>query len=241
MPGGKVFLVGAGPGDPELLTIKGLRCLRLAEVLLYDALTNAALLKETPEGCEKVYVGKRAGVPHASQEEINALLIEKARAGRAVVRLKGGDPFVFGRGGEEAQALQAAGVVFELVPGVTSAIAVPACAGIPVTFRGLSSHVTIVSGHLDRSTGPGATDWELLASIGGTLVILMGVRDRQEIAQRLIAGGCTPDTPVAAVQWGTWPEQVTVRTTLEAMVDVNLVSPSTIVVGEVAGLDLSGG
>jgi len=173
------------------------------------------------------------------QDTINAVLVDRGRAGRRVVRLKGGDPFVFGRGGEEAEALAAAGIPFEVVPGITSAVAAPAYAGIPVTHRGLSTHFTVVTGHEDPAKGRSDTDWKSLARAGGTLVILMGAGHAAEIGKRLVRGGRAPDTPVAAVRWGTRPEQRTVRGTLATIGEMGIASPSAIVVGRVAALDLA--
>jgi len=232
-----VALVGAGPGDPGLLTVRGAELLAAADVVLYDSLAEESLLDLAPPRAERRFVGKRPGAP-MPQDEINALLIAHARAGRRVVRLKGGDPFVFGRGGEEAEALAAAGVAFEVVPGVTSAVAVPAYAGIPVTHRGVSTSFTVVTGH-SRHAVDAETNWEALAQAGGTIVVLMGVAHRGEIAKRLMAGGLPPDTPVAAVCWGTRPEQRTARTTLEALGGTELEPPAVIVIGAVAGLDLT--
>ncbi len=234
-----MFLVGAGPGDPGLLTVKGLRCIQQAEVIFYDDLANSDLLGEAPDVCEMVYVGKRAGFRARSQEETCALLVEHARSGKIVVRLKGGDPFVFGRGGEEADTLQMAEVPFEVVPGITSAIAAPAYAGIPVTHRGVSTHVTIVTGHEDPEKGRSDIDWTALARTGGTLVVLMGAGGRAEIARKLIAGGRPPDTPIAAVRWGTRPTQVTVRGRLDELGELEIAAPSAIVIGGVAALDFS--
>jgi len=228
-----VFLVGAGPGDPGLLTQRGAALLGVADVVLYDSLAEVSLLELAPPGAELVFVGKRPGAP-MPQEEINDLLISHGRAGRRVVRLKGGDPFVFGRGGEEAQALAEAGVPFEIVPGVSSAIAVPAYAGIPVTHRGLSTSFTVVTGH-SRHAVDTETNWEALAAAGGTIVILMGVAHRAEIAARLIAAGLPGTTPVAAVHWGTRPEQRTTRTTLAELGGATLEPPVTIVIGAVGG------
>lgn len=233
-----VYLVGAGPGDPGLITARGLELLHGAEVVVYDRLASSALVDAVPESAVRIDVGKRPGEAPVEQDEINAILIEHGRAGARVVRLKGGDPFVFGRGGEEAEALADAGVPFEVVPGVTSAVAAPAYAGIPVTHRGLSTHFTVVTGHEDPSKGRTDVDWEALARAGGTLVILMGVGNLDEIAKRLVAGGLSDETPVAAVQWGTRPEQRTVRATLGTITAAGVSSPSAIVVGEVAGLDL---
>ncbi|HEY2428891.1 MAG TPA: uroporphyrinogen-III C-methyltransferase [Acidimicrobiales bacterium] len=231
-----VHLVGAGPGDPGLVTVRGAELLRRADVVLYDSLAEASLLDLAPVGAERVFVGKRPGAP-VPQDEINDLLVRHGRAGSTVVRLKGGDPFVFGRGGEEALALIRAGVAFEVVPGISSAVAVPAYAGIPVTHRGLATSVTVVTGH-SRHAVDTETNWEALAAVGGTIVVLMGVTHRARIAERLIAGGLAPGTPVAAVRWGTRPEQRTIRTTLAGLGASPLEPPVTIVVGAVAELDL---
>jgi len=237
-----VFLVGAGPGDPGLLTRRGAELLGAADVVVYDRLASVRLLDLAPASAERLDVGKAPGGAAMSQDAINGLLVEHGRAGRAVVRLKGGDPFVFGRGGEEAEALLAAGVPFEVVPGVTSAIAAPAYAGIPVTHRGISTHVTIVTGHEDptkaTAAGTTGTDWEALARAGGTIVVLMGAGNLADIAARLITGGLPPGTPVAAVRWGTRPEQQTVRTTLAGAGTAAIEAPSAIVIGPVAALDL---
>ena len=233
-----VYLVGAGPGDPGLLTRRGADLLALAEVVVYDRLASPALLDLAPSVAERIDVGKAPGRAAMTQEEINAVLVERGLTGREVVRLKGGDPFVFGRGGEEAEALIAAGIPFEVVPGVTSAIAAPAYAGIPVTHRGLSTHVTIVTGHEDPAKGSTDTDWDALARVGGTLVVLMGAGNLPEITRRLVEAGRSPDTPVAAVRWGTRPEQRTTRGTLGTITSLGVESPSAIVVGAVAGLDL---
>ena len=232
-----VALVGAGPGDPGLLTRRGAELLAAADIVLYDSLAEISLLDLAPVAATRHFVGKRPGAP-MPQQEINDLLVHHGRAGRRVVRLKGGDPFVFGRGGEEAEALAAAGVAFEVVPGVTSAVAVPAYAGIPVTHRGLATSFTVVTGH-SRHAVDVETDWESLARAGGTIVVLMGVAHRAEIAARLMAGGLAPDTPVAAVHWGTRPDQTTTRTTLVALEHTTLEPPAVIVVGPVAGLDLA--
>jgi uroporphyrinogen III methyltransferase/synthase len=235
-----VHLVGAGPGDPGLLTVRALDVLRRADLVVYDRLSQESLLDLAPPGAERIDVGKAPGHVRLSQEDINALLVERGRRGEAVVRLKGGDPFVFARGGEEAAALAAAGVPFEVVPGITSAIAVPAYAGIPVTLRHSSTSVTIVTGHEDPAAGEnGTVDWSAVARVGGTIVILMGVARIGRIAEALMAGGRSPDTPVAAVQWGTRPEQRTVRGTLATIGTAALGTPSTIVVGDVAACDLA--
>jgi uroporphyrinogen III methyltransferase / synthase len=236
---GTVYLVGAGPGDPGLLTLRGAEILARADVVVHDRLTDANLLSLAPAEAERVDVGKQPD-DRGDQEAINQLLVERAREGKRVVRLKGGDPFVFGRGGEEALFLRSKGVAFEVVPGVTSAVAVPAYAGVPVTHRGLVTSFTVVAGH-SRSVGPsagGGTNWEALAQAGGTIVVLMGAAHRRQIAERLMAGGLPARTPVVAVQWGTEPEQATVRTDLGHLAAISLGPPVTIVIGEVAGLDL---
>jgi uroporphyrinogen III methyltransferase/synthase len=206
---------------------------------VYDRLASSALLDLAPASAARIDVGKAPGRAAMTQDEINAVLVEHGRAGKHVVRLKGGDPFVFGRGGEEADACIAGGVAFEVVPGVTSAIAAPAYAGIPVTHRGVSTHVTIVTGHEDPAKGTTDTDWDALARAGGTLVILMGAGRISEIAKVLIAGGRRDDTPVAAVRWGTRPEQRTVRATLGTITELEIEPPSAIVVGDVAALDFA--
>ena len=223
-----VYLVGAGPGDPGLLTVKGKEIIERADVVVFDRLSASAIVDMAPEGAEKINVGKAPG-GSSSQGDINALLVEKGKLGLTVVRLKGGDPFVFGRGGEECAALAEAGVPFEVVPGVTSAVAVPAYAGVPLTHRGISSSVTIVTGHDDDDT-PGAADWPAVATMGkagGTIVVLMGAAERAEIAQKLRDGGMAADTAVTAVTWGTRPEQTVVRTTLGELGDVEVKSPVT--------------
>jgi len=234
-----VWLVGAGPGDPGLLTLRGAEVLRAAEVVVHDRLANPALLDLAPPDALRISVGKAPGNVEMDQDGINAVLVEHGASGKRVVRLKGGDPFVFGRGGEEAEALMAAGVAFEVVPGITSAIAAAAYGGIPVTHRGLSTHVTIVTGHEDPAKGRTDVDWEALARAGGTLVILMGASRLADIADRLIAGGRAPETPVAAVRNGTRADQRTVRATLATIADAGVRAPSAIVVGAVAALDLA--
>jgi uroporphyrinogen III methyltransferase/synthase len=233
-----VYLVGAGPGDPGLLTVRGAELLAKADVVVHDRLASPRLLDLAPRSAERIDVGKAPGRVAMSQADIDRLLVERGRDGATVVRLKGGDPFVFGRGGEEAEALIAAGVRFEVVPGVTSAIAAPAYAGIPVTHRGLSTHVTIVTGHEDPTKTTSDTDWDALARAGGTLVVLMGAGRVAEVARLLIAGGRAPQTPVAAVRWGTHPHQRTIRGTLATIAAEAVEAPSAIVVGAVAALDL---
>ena len=235
---GTVYLVGAGPGDPDLITRKGLRCLRLADVVVYDRLVSPELLDEAPLGAERIFVGKQPGCHAITQEQISALLIHYARLRYAVVRLKGGDPFVFGRGGEEALALSTAGIPFEVVPGVSSAIAVPAYAGIPITQREYAGAVTIVTGHEQQDSS--AVNWDALAQTGGTLVILMGVELLPQITQRLLDGGLAPDTPAAVIQQGTLPQQRAIKGTLtniaERAGEARISSPAIIVIGAVVAL-----
>jgi len=234
-----VYLVGAGPGDPGLLTVRGAEVLARADVVVYDRLSVEALLDLAPAHAERISVGKAPGRVTMTQAQINELLVARGREGGTVVRLKGGDPFVFARGGEEAAALAAAGVDFEVVPGITSAIAVPAYAGIPVTLRHSSTSFTVVTGHEDPSVGEdGTVDWDAVARVGGTIVILMGVARIRRIAERLVAAGRSPDTPAAAIRWGTRPQQHTIRATLGTIADQPLESPSVIVIGDVAGVDL---
>lgn len=233
---GKVYLVGAGPGDPDLLTLKGKRCLENAEVILYDHLVNEALLSYAAPGAELIYSGKEAGNHCIPQREIEGLMIRGAREGKVVVRLKGGDPFIFGRGGEEAEALKRAGIPFEMVPGVSSAIAAPAYAGIPLTHRGYASSMAIVTGHR-ACGGKGDVKWEKLAQAVDTLVILMGLGNLRENMKRLMEGGCDPERPVALVRWGTRPFQQTLVGTVGTIADLAKKSsfqlPAVIVVGEV--------
>jgi uroporphyrin-III C-methyltransferase len=232
-----VALIGAGPGDPGLLTRRGAELLSRAEVVVHDRLIGSELLDLAPSGAERIDVGKAPG-GSAHQSEINDRLVQLGRAGLRVVRLKGGDPFVFGRGGEEAEALRAAGVPYEVVPGVSSAFAAPAAAGIPVTHRGLASSVTVVTGHDGDASGHAGVDWDALGRADGTLVVLMGIGARATIADRLMAGGRSADTPVAVVHWGTTGRQRVVRSTLDGLAAIDLPAPATIVIGPVAGLDL---
>ena len=234
-----VYLVGAGPGDPALLTLRGAEVLASADVVVYDRLSVISLLDLAPAYAERISVGKQPGGPRTSQAEINALLVARGRAGQQVVRLKGGDPFVFARGGEEAAALAAAGIAFEVVPGITSAVAVPAYAGIPVTMRYSSTSFTVVTGHEDPAKGEGSVNWEAVAALGGTVVVLMGAARCRSICDRMIAAGMAPDTPAAAVQWGTRPSQRTLRATLATLADLEPQPPATIVIGEVAAADLA--
>lgn len=234
---GIVYLVGAGPGDPELITVRGLRCLRRADVVIYDRLVNAALLDEVPPWAELIFAGKAPGMHALRQEEINAVMIERAQAGRVVVRLKGGDPFVFGRGGEEVQALAQAGISFEVVPGVTSAIGVPARAGIPVTHRGVSGAFAVVTAH--RAADHDDVNWAALAAID-TLVVLMGVKRLPQVVAMLIRHGRSPGTPVAIIEGGTEPGERVVTATLGDIAEraalAGVRPPATIVIGDVVRL-----
>ena len=233
---GRVYLVGAGPGDPDLITLKGKRCLEAADVILYDELANAELLGYAARDAELIYVGKKAGAHCADQREIESLLIRKAREGKTVVRLKGGDPFVFGRGGEEAEALSAAGIPYEIVPGVSSALAAPAYAGIPVTHRSWASSVAIVTGH-KAANGGSEVKWRELARSVDTIVILMGLQNLREIMRQLLKGGCEPGRPVALIQSGTRPSQRTLVGSVATIADLvegaGFKSPTLIVVGKV--------
>jgi uroporphyrinogen III methyltransferase/synthase len=237
---GKVYLVGAGPGDPELVTVKGIECLKRADVIVYDHLASAKLLKHARHDAETIYVGKEQGSHILPQDEMNKLLVEKAKEGSIVVRLKGGHPFIFGRGGEEAEALVAEQIPFEVVPGITSAIAAPSYAGIPLTHRKYSASVGIVTGHEDPAKPHSTVDWQKLATGVGTLVILMGVKNLPKITKELLAGGRDPKTPVALVRWGTTPKQTTVVGTLETIAEkaaqAQIKPPVAIVVGEVVRL-----
>ena len=235
---GIVFLVGAGPGDPGLITVKGLARLREADVVVYDALSSPRLLREARADAELISVGKRGGCQTMKQEEINALLVSKAKEGKRVCRLKGGDPFVFGRGGEEALELVAAGIPFEVVPGITAGIAAPAYAGIPVTHRDATSSLAFITGHEDPTKESSALAWDKLATGIGTLVVYMGVKNLPHIVERLVSNGRSPQTPAAVVQWGTVPKQ---RTALGTLADIaaraaGMEAPAILVVGEVAGL-----
>jgi uroporphyrinogen III methyltransferase/synthase len=236
---GKVFFVGAGPGEPDLITLRGKQLIDSADAVVYDALANSALLppgaRETGRP-ELYYVGKRGGARDSvSQHEINELLVRLAREGKRVVRLKGGDPFVFGRGSEEAQSMNDSSIEFEIVPGITAGIAAPMYAGIPVTHRGLSTSVTFVTGHEDPAKPHTQTNWSALAKSGGTIVLYMGVKTLSAITRALIDGGMPPEVPAAAIQWGTHPKQRTVVATLETIADKavekNIASPSIIIIG----------
>ena len=234
-PGGKVYLVGAGPGDPGLLTLKGARLVSEAEVIVYDRLISPQILGSLPASAERVYVGKSPQAHTLRQEQINALLVDRAKAGKIVVRLKGGDPFVFGRGGEEALALAEAGIPFEIVPGVTAAIAAAATSGIPVTHRGLASQVAFITGHEDPTKPGSDLDWDLLARWRGTLAFYMGLEQLPAISGELIRNGMDPQTPAAAIQEAATPRQRTVTATLgriaEAAGKAGLVPPTLVIVG----------
>ena len=237
---GKVYLIGAGPGDPGLITVKGLRSLEEADVVVYDRLIGSGLLEKSREGAELVYVGKGPDSRAMEQDDINTCLVDRANKGKIVARLKGGDPFIFGRGGEEAQALAQAGVPFEVVPGVTSAIAAPAYAGIPLTHRDIASSFTVVTGSEDPSKADTSVQWDRLAHAGGTLVVLMGWAALEGIIGRLLREGMAPTTPVALVQWGTEPHQVTVTGNLENILEkaseAGLSPPVVVIVGDVVDL-----
>jgi uroporphyrinogen III methyltransferase/synthase len=235
---GIVYLVGAGPGDPGLMTARSLALIAAADAIFYDRLIPPGALTGAREDAELVYVGKQPGVPSVPQDEIGTRLIEAARVGKSVVRLKGGDPFVFGRGGEEGEALRAAGIEFEVVPGVTAGVAATAYAGIPVTHRDDASAVAFVTGHEDPEKAESALDWDALAGFPGTLVFYMGVKRLGENAAALIAGGRDPEEPAAAIERGTWPGQRTVGATLgtiaAAVEREGVKAPALIVVGAVA-------
>jgi uroporphyrinogen III methyltransferase/synthase len=231
-----VYLVGAGPGDPGLLTVRGRELVERCDAIVYDRLADPRIVALAPESAERIYAGKRPGEHAMSQDRLNEVLVELGGRLATVVRLKGGDPFVFGRGGEEALALEAAGIPFEVVPGVSSAYAVPAYAGIPVTQRGMAAQVTFVTGHEDPLKPESSLDWSSLAATPGTLVFLMGVGALEENARRLIAHGMSADTPAAVISHGTRPDQHTVTAPLAAIAEAaaGLPAPAITVVGEVA-------
>jgi uroporphyrinogen III methyltransferase/synthase len=239
MDRGKVFLVGAGPGDPKLLTIKAFELLKEADVVIYDRLVSESILKLVPKNAEKIYVGKSSKKHELTQEKITELLIEKALEGKKVVRLKGGDPFLFGRGGEEAEALVEQGIAFEVVPGVTSAIAAPAYAGIPLTHRDYASSVAIVTGHRAENAAR-SVNWADIAGSVDTIVILMGVGELEVTAKQLVDGGLNPNTPVALIEWGTLKQQRIltgkIGTIAEEAEKKNVKPPAVIVIGEVVNL-----
>jgi uroporphyrinogen III methyltransferase/synthase len=237
---GVVYLVGAGPGDIGLFTVKGLRCLQKAEVVIYDFHLNAQILNFISHDAEFIYAGKRGGHHTMTQDEINAAIVQKAKEGKIVCRLKGGDPFVFGRGGEEAQALAREGIRFEVVPGVSSSVAAPAYAGIPLTHRLYSSSFAVIPGYEDTTKEESAIDWKKLATGVGTLVFLMAVRNIDVLTEKLIENGRRPDTPVAVIRWGTRPDQKTLVSTLKdiaALVrEKEIRPPAVMVVGDVVKL-----
>lgn len=236
---GIVYIIGAGPGDPGLITVKGLQCLSRADVVIYDYLAGSELLGCVRRDARLIYAGKKGGDHTLPQEEINRLIVEEAEQGRSVARLKGGDPFIFGRGGEEAEILVKEGIPFEVIPGITSAIAVPAYAGIPLTHRGYTSTVAIVTGHEDPTKEASDIDWKALAAMG-TTVFLMGVKNLPSIVENLVQNGRNPQTPAALIRWGTTPDQKTAAGTLADIVEIaeksRITPPAVLVVGEVAGL-----
>jgi uroporphyrin-III C-methyltransferase len=237
---GKVYLVGSGPGDPELLTLKARRLIDSADVVVYDQLPGKMILDSIPAGTEKIDAGKHAGDHTLRQDEINKVIIGKAREGKNVVRLKGGDPYMFGRGGEEAQELIEAGIEFEIVPGITSAIAVPAYAGIPVTHRDHASMVTFITGHEDPTKDESALDWGTLAKFDGTIVVFMGVKMLERNVSELIKNGKDPQTPVALIERGTRPDQRVTIGVLENIASIakekNVKAPAITVIGTVVKL-----
>jgi uroporphyrin-III C-methyltransferase len=236
---GKVYLVGAGPGDPQLLTIKAVKTLKEANVVIYDRLVGEEILCLAPENAEKIYVGKRTGKHEVPQDKITELIIEKAKEGGKIVRLKGGDPFIFGRGGEEAEALVAEGIEFEIVPGVSSAVVAPMYAGIPLTHRDFAASVAIVTGHR-AGDAEKTIDWVKIANAVDTMVILMGVESLEGIVGKLLKGGISANKPVAMVESGTYLKQRTLIATLGTIVKEakakQIKPPSVIVIGEVANL-----
>ena len=237
---GIVYLVGAGPGDIGLLTVKGMRCLQKAEVVIYDFHLNAQILNYIDHNAEFIYAGKRGGHHTMTQDEINAAILEKAREGKIVCRLKGGDPFVFGRGGEEAQVLAKEGIAFEVVPGVSSSVAAPAYAGIPLTHRLYSSSFAVIPGYEDTTKGESSIDWAKLSTGVGTLVFLMAVKNIELLTEKLIENGRSPETPVAVIRWGTRPDQKTLISTLKDIAKLvrekDIRPPAVTIVGDVVNL-----
>lgn len=237
---GRVYLVGAGPGDIGLLTVKGMKCLQRADAVVYDFHLNAQVLNYIKHDAEFIYAGKRGGHHTMTQDEINKVLVEKAKEGKVVCRLKGGDPFVFGRGGEEAEALAENNIDFEVVPGVSSAVAAPAYAGIPITHRGYSSSFAVIPGYEDMTKEESAIDWAKLATGAGTLIFLMAVKNMDVLVKKLMENGRSPDTPVAVIRWGTRPDQKTITGTLKDIADIvkekDIKPPAVMVVGEVVKL-----
>jgi uroporphyrin-III C-methyltransferase len=239
MAPGKVYLVGAGPGDPKLLTVRAVELLRAADVVIYDRLVGESIVHLAPEKAEKIYVGKRTGKHEVPQDKITELIVEKAQLGGRVVRLKGGDPFIFGRGGEEAEALAEKGIDFEVVPGISSAVAAPMYAGIPLTHRDYAASVAIITGHRAGDAGR-VIDWARIAASVDTMVILMGVESLQSITEKLIEGGLSPETPAAIIESGTLPQQRTIigkiGTIAKEAERKQVKPPAVIVIGEVADL-----
>ena len=237
---GMVYLIGAGPGDPDLITVKGKECLKKADVIVYDYLVNESLLSMVRKDAEIIYVGKKSGLPTISQKEINSLLVEKAGKDLTVARLKGGDPFIFGRGGEEAMELSKAGITFEIVPGVTSAAAVPGYAGIPLTHRDFASTVCFITGHEDPTKEMSGINWDALTKCSATLIFLMGIGNIEKIARKLTENGMPSHSPVAVIGSGTMPTQRTITGTLanisQKVKDAALTPPGVIVVGDVVNL-----
>ena len=240
MSNGIVYLVGAGPGDPSLITLRGVECLQRAEVVVYDYLANEQLLCHAPVSAERIYAGKIGGRHNQGQDEINSLLVAKARAGKVVVRLKGGDPFVFGRGGEECEALREAGIPFEVVPGVTAAVGASAYAGIPLTHRDITASVAFVTGQEGKDKEESCIDWDRLSLGGGTVVFYMGVTTLRRNMQRMLEHGRSPDTPVALIRWATTPCQQVLVGTLADIADraeeCGFKPPAVTIVGEVVAL-----
>jgi uroporphyrin-III C-methyltransferase len=241
-PAGKVYLIGAGPGDPKLLTLRAAEAIAASDVIVYDYLVNPEVLAHSRRGAELIYAGKRAGEPSISQSRINCLLIERALDGQTVARLKGGDPFVFGRGGEEAEALVEAGIDWEVIPGVSSGVAAAAYAGIPLTHRGLSSSVTFITGHGARGGDSQTVDWSIQAKSAGTLVIFMCAETIANISRELIENGRLRSTPIAIVRWGSYHHQEVYSGTLEDLIALDeqgclmIEPPAIAIVGEVAAL-----
>lgn len=237
---GRVYIVGAGPGDIGLITVKGMNCLQKAEVVVYDYHLNAQILNYVRHEAEFIYAGKQGGRHTMTQDEINSVLVSKAKEGKLICRLKGGDPFVFGRGGEEAEVLVKNGISFEIIPGVSSAVAAPAYAGIPLTHRLYSSSFAVIPGYEDTTKEESAIDWAKLSTGVGTLVILMAVKNLDTLVQKLVENGRSPETPVAVVRWGTRPDQKTIVGTLKNIVSVvkerEIMPPAVVVVGEVVRL-----
>jgi uroporphyrin-III C-methyltransferase len=233
---GKAYIVGAGPGDPDLITVKALKCIQQADIILYDRLVNPDLLKNAKADCKHIYCGKRPGFHTMKQETINYLLVKYTKLGKIVVRLKGGDPFVFGRGAEEVEALVRNGLSYEVVPGITAGVAAPAYAGIPITHRELGSSFAVVTGHKQKGK-PAEINWKGLAAAVDTLAIYMGVSNLSYICQELVNNGKDPDTPVGIIQQGTTKEQRTVLGTLNTIVDIvekeGVTNPAMIIIGEV--------